>query len=80
MRCGRRHERRRHACIRPPAAGEGFDRLAREMKVSRGTILRAYDFANRDEAAARLAGRLADRLGRARAGPRRPGNLSGVAR
>jgi hypothetical protein len=50
------------------------------MKVSRGTILRAYDFANRDEAAARLAGRLADRLGRARAGPRRPGNLSGVAR
>ncbi len=33
-------------------AGEGFDRLAREMKVSRGTILRAYDFANRDEAAA----------------------------
>jgi len=33
-------------------AGEGFDRLAREMKVSRGTILRAYDFVNRDEAAA----------------------------
>ena len=33
-------------------AGEGFDRLALEMKVSRGTILRAYDFANRDEAAA----------------------------
>jgi hypothetical protein len=33
-------------------AGEGFDRLAREMKVSRGTVLRAYDFANRDEAAA----------------------------
>jgi hypothetical protein len=33
-------------------AGEGFDRLAREMKISRGTILRAYDFANRDEAAA----------------------------
>jgi hypothetical protein len=33
-------------------AGEGFDRLAREMNVSRGTILRAYDFANRDEAAA----------------------------
>jgi hypothetical protein len=33
-------------------AGEGFDRLAREMKVSRGTFLRAYDFANRDEAAA----------------------------
>jgi len=27
-------------------AGEGFDRLAREMNVSRGTILRAYDFAN----------------------------------
>jgi hypothetical protein len=26
-------------------AGEGFDRLAREMKVSRGTVLRAYDFA-----------------------------------
>ena len=52
MRCGRRHERRRHACIRPPAAGEGFDRLAREMKVSRGTVLRAYDFANRNEAAA----------------------------
>ncbi|MCE9630149.1 MAG: recombinase family protein [Planctomycetia bacterium] len=33
-------------------AGEGFDRLAREMKVSRGTVLRAYDFANRDEPAA----------------------------
>ena len=33
-------------------AGEGFDRLAREMRVSRGTILRAYDFANLDEAAA----------------------------
>jgi len=33
-------------------AGEGFDRLAREMNVSRGTILRAYDYANRDEAAA----------------------------
>jgi len=33
-------------------AGEGFDRLAHEMKVSRGTVLRAYDFANRDEAAA----------------------------
>ena len=33
-------------------AGEGFDRLARAMKVSRGTVLRAYDFANRDEAAA----------------------------
>ena len=33
-------------------AREGFDRLAREMKVSRGTVLRAYDFANRDEAAA----------------------------
>jgi hypothetical protein len=33
-------------------AGEGFDRLARKMKVSRGTVVRAYDFANRDEAAA----------------------------
>ena len=33
-------------------AGEGFDRLAREMKVGRGTVVRAYDFANRDEAAA----------------------------
>jgi hypothetical protein len=33
-------------------AGEGFDRLACEMRVSRGTVLRAYDFANRDEAAA----------------------------
>jgi DNA invertase Pin-like site-specific DNA recombinase len=33
-------------------SGEGFDRLAREMKVSRSTVLRAYDFANRDEAAA----------------------------
>jgi len=32
-------------------AGEGFDRLAREMKVSRATILRAYDFVNREEAA-----------------------------
>jgi hypothetical protein len=35
-----------------PKAGEGFDRLAREMKVSRPTVVRAYDFANRDEAAA----------------------------
>ena len=34
---------------RPPGR---IDRLAREMKVSRGTVLRAYDFANRDEAAA----------------------------
>jgi len=33
-------------------AGEGFDRLAREMNVSRGTVQRAYDFAHRDEAAA----------------------------
>lgn len=33
-------------------AGEGFDRLAWELKVSRSTIVRAYDFANRDEAAA----------------------------
>jgi hypothetical protein len=33
-------------------AGEGFDRLAREMKVSRPTVVWAYDFANRDEAAA----------------------------
>ena len=33
-------------------AGEGFDRLAREMHVSRGTVLRAYDFANRDDDAA----------------------------
>jgi hypothetical protein len=33
-------------------AGSGFDRLARKMKVSRGTVLRAYDFANRDKAAA----------------------------
>jgi hypothetical protein len=38
-------------------AGEGFDRLAREMKVSRGTVVRAYDFANRDEAAATREGR-----------------------
>jgi len=45
--------------VAPPAeadrrrkAGEGFDRLAREMKVSRGTVLRAYDSANRNEAAA----------------------------
>ena len=32
-------------------AGEGFDRLAQAMKVSRGMIVRAYDFANRGEAA-----------------------------
>ena len=32
--------------------GERFDRLAREMKVSRKTVVRAYDFANCDEAAA----------------------------
>lgn len=45
-------------------AGEGFDRLAREMNVSHGTILRAYDFANRDEAAAaaREGGSLPGRL------------------
>jgi hypothetical protein len=28
--------------------GEGFDWLAREMKVSRPTVVRAYDFANRE--------------------------------
>jgi hypothetical protein len=33
-------------------AGESFDRLARELDVSRGTIVRAYDYANQDEAAA----------------------------
>ena len=33
-------------------AGEGFDRLARELKVSRGMVVRAYDYANRDETAA----------------------------
>jgi hypothetical protein len=33
-------------------AGEGFDRLAREMKVSRPTVVRAYDYANLDEATA----------------------------
>jgi hypothetical protein len=33
-------------------AGDGFGRLARELKFSRGTVVRAYDFANRDEAAA----------------------------
>ncbi|MGB8854312.1 MAG: recombinase family protein [Pirellulales bacterium] len=33
-------------------AGEGFGRLARELKVSRPTIVRAYDYANRGEAAA----------------------------
>ena len=38
--------------------GESFDRLAQEMHVSRGTIVRAYDFANRAEAlAAAQAGR-----------------------
>jgi hypothetical protein len=45
-------------------AGAGFDRLAREMKVSRGTILGAYDFANRDE------GAVAAREGRMPARPR----------
>ena len=33
-------------------AGESFDRLTREMKISRSTIVRAYEFANRDETAA----------------------------
>ena len=33
-------------------AGEGLDRLARETNVSRPTVVRAYDYANRDEAAA----------------------------
>jgi len=33
-------------------AGESFDRLSREMKISRSTIVRAYEFANRDETAA----------------------------
>jgi hypothetical protein len=33
-------------------AGEVFDRLAKELKVSRNTVVRACDFANRDEAAA----------------------------
>jgi hypothetical protein len=44
-------------------AGEGFDRLAREMKVSRPTVVRAYDFATPDDAAP------AARVGRA---PTRP--------
>jgi hypothetical protein len=33
-------------------AGEGFDRLAREMKVSSGMVVRSQDFANRVDAAA----------------------------
>jgi hypothetical protein len=43
-------------------AGEGFDRLARAMKVSRGMVVRACDFADRDEAAtAAREGRLPPR-------------------
>ncbi len=33
-------------------AGENFDRLAQEINVSRNTVVRAYDYANTDEAAA----------------------------
>ena len=33
-------------------AGKALAERSREMKVSRGTIIRAYDFANRAEAAA----------------------------
>ena len=47
-------------------AGEGFDRLAREMKISRGTVLRAYDFANRDEATAAAREAVAKRAKRGR--------------
>ena len=36
-------------------AVEAFNRLASELKVSRGAVLRAYDFANRDAAAAWMA-------------------------
>lgn len=32
--------------------GEGFDRLAQKVKVGRGVVVRAYDFASRDEVAA----------------------------
>jgi len=59
-------------------AGEGFDRLAREMSVSRNTVVRAYDFANRDEAAvAAREGRKPSRprykwSDESRAGKRRP--------
>jgi hypothetical protein len=62
---GRRRQRRQHSepfvpeykqivpeVDRRRKAGEGFDRLSGEMKVRRGTILRAYDYSNRDEAAA----------------------------
>ena len=50
---GQRRPAPRHEDVDHPVfEGEGFDRLAREMKVSRGTVVRAYDFANRDEAAA----------------------------
>lgn len=38
--------------VRRRKAGEGFDRLARELEVCRGTIVRACDYANRDETAA----------------------------
>jgi len=46
----------KHRAIAPEVdrrrtAGEGFNRLARELKVSRGTIVRASDYANRDKTA-----------------------------
>jgi hypothetical protein len=33
-------------------AGENFDRLAQEINVSRNTVVRTYNYANQDEAAA----------------------------
>ena len=43
-------------------AGESFDRLARELGVSRGTVVRSYDYANQSEAiAAAREGRLPQR-------------------
>jgi DNA-binding transcriptional MocR family regulator len=54
------------------AALAALDRLARELKVSRGTIVRAYDYANRDEATARPV-RVESRGGRPTNGARNPG-------
>jgi hypothetical protein len=47
-----KHQKMAKEVDRRRKAGEGLDRLAREMHVSRNTVVRAYDFANRDEAAA----------------------------
>jgi len=52
LRCKRKHEVMLPRFLDMVDAGSGLDRRAREMRVSRGTVVRAYDFAHRAEAVA----------------------------